>query len=692
LALLLLPGCETVKEKASEIKEQVEEAVEEAIAEPEPEPVIEPPPKELPPAAVIEPPPEPEPLVGLDSLLALAPAGDVEMVLVRDPGAIFDYVEEGMRIAKGPLDRLATSQPGEKELTQAKAGLEMGAGMMPVVKDALAKNKVELGKGMAMFKTEAGEFVVYAAESPDALAKVAEQFGGDAGMKCQAIEGHKGFNVCADDEAALGKYKAGDQASATAAKEKLAKDLPGVDIEAANFIFDMEEAKAAVETRPGLLVVTTGIPEENDAKEIAEALRPGPAKLLRGVQPGAGFVWVNVSPELIKKGMEEEGDAPPEVKAMGENLTGEFLFAGHHNPAAIALQMGVSDASKFDAIAAEVEKKKDEIPTSLPDVPDSKVEVAFLDVPVGEATAKAIHMGVSGIPEADVLAHNTGLTLDGWAFPHGDVYTLALGADATAIGALAHHEGDAPNPSLVAYLPKTLQGSLQAGEVSMLFHVPFDSLHGPNTRNLIKSALKNMEDVPAEAVTAALDVLAPLASATMWVTHHEGLVQTHFALQGIGHRADEEGKAALDALVAVGGGGDPATVWGEMATKYPSSPHNASYKARSGESVTATTASGIGAVVAAMAVGIPLAEGKRNEALAEELGVKDGEAEAAAEEAKKAAEEAAAKEAAAKEAAAAAAAAAAANKKPPATQQKAEATTKPAKPKVPVRRPGRVKG
>jgi hypothetical protein len=152
-----------------------------------------------------------------------------------------------------------------------------------------------------------------------------------------------------------------------------------------------------------------------------------------------------------------------------------------------------------------------------------------------------------------------------------------------------------------------------------------------------------MQEVPADAALALLDIISPVASATMWTSHHDGVMQMHFAVQGIGHRADGEGKAALDAVIAVAGGGDPAELWGALASKHPDSPHGPSYKSRSGETVTATTASGIGALVAAAAVGMPLAEGQRNTELANELGVKEGEAEAAAEAARK---EAAEKEAA----------------------------------------------
>jgi hypothetical protein len=96
----------------------------------------------------------------------------------------------------------------------------------------------------------------------------------------------------------------------------------------------------------------------------------------------------------------------------------------------------------------------------------------------------------------------------------------------------------------------------------------------------------------------------------------------HFSIQGIGNRETEEGKAALDAAVALSKGTDPATAFGELATKYGASPLAWAYKTRAGtDGPGYLVASGLGAMVAAGAVTLPLFMGVRNADAAEDLGV-----------------------------------------------------------------------
>jgi outer membrane biosynthesis protein TonB len=100
----------------------------------------------------------------------------------------------------------------------------------------------------------------------------------------------------------------------------------------------------------------------------------------------------------------------------------------------------------------------------------------------------------------------------------------------------------------------------------------------------------------------------------------------HVSVQAIGNRATDEGKAALDAAHTVADGGDPAAAFAALATTYAASPMAWAYKTRAGtEGPGYMIGSGVGAVLAVAAVAVPIVIGKRNAALAEDLGVKPEE-------------------------------------------------------------------
>ena len=63
--------------------------------------------------------------------------------------------------------------------------------------------------------------------------------------------------------------------------------------------------------------------------------------------------------------------------------------------------------------------------------------------------------------------------------------------------------------------------------------------------------------------------LAPLSSATVWIAQPSGssVPIVHIAVQGIGNRATDEGKAALEAARKVAAGGDPATEFASLGVE-----------------------------------------------------------------------------------------------------------------------------
>ena len=95
------------------------------------------------------------------------------------------------------------------------------------------------------------------------------------------------------------------------------------------------------------------------------------------------------------------------------------------------------------------------------------------------------------------------------------------------------------------------------------------------------------------------------------------------AVQGIGNRATDEGKEALDAAKAVADGADPAETFEPLASKYGNSAMAFAYHTRAGsEGPGGMVGSGVGALFAGGALGYAMMSGQRNDTLADDLGVK----------------------------------------------------------------------
>lgn len=669
-----LSGCQQAKDLAEEAKEKVagEPAAEEPAAEEAPAAEAEPPKSEeakvelaeakeagLPEVAIAPPPVEAKEMTSLDDLLGLVPKDgeDEVLVVVRDASVFINYIDESSKFVTGPLGRLGLAAAGNPELAGMAA--EFG-GQFPAMKAEYDKAKasidasgVHLDKGIVLVGGDDLGALIYSGDKPEALSELIKTIDPSAGddMHCKAIETAKGYVVCMDDEAKLGAYAPVGAEGAAALRSRLASTLPGVDFEQSNIIADVpgEDAHLAIETPPGMMVLSVALPMEADPElaEVGESLSPSSAQLLRAVQPGAGFVWANLSPELVAEeivaDLANDESAPPPLRDLMTQFNGEVLLAGHYNPAAVALQLGLKDDSAWPEVAGvlatALNEAKGEIDKELA-IPGGTWDVGMKDIPVGEGTVSAFHAGLTGVPEADVLAQMTGLTVDMWGFAANDALHFALGASPEAIGyiaaAEATHEG--ASDGLKAYLPPTLTSALEAGQISMVAHVPFDAMHSPQTHELIKTALKNVEEFKPELALALLDFTSVLSSYTMWISHSDGKPQVHIAAQAFGHSANDEGKAALAAAAAVASGADPAEQYGPLVTTYPDSSRIASYKARAGETPAGLVASGFGAIFAAGALAYPVIEGHRNEEIAAELEIEEGAAEKVKEESKKEAE------------------------------------------------------
>jgi hypothetical protein len=583
-------------------------------------------------AAPVEPIPVEELATGLDLMLELVPEGG-EFVIARDATVVAEYVEEATRFLDGPLATLKAgpfAAEGGRDLQQADAMLQTIKSKTDAVELALASSGIDLKEGAVIAKAKHGEsYLVFKAADPNALVAVGKATGESdfADLKCKAIEGVPGYNVCADSQKEVDAYK--PAAAAEATRQLLVEHLPGVDLDAANLLAHVntgskDEVYMAMSTIPGQVHMAMHLPGNKDMDEGVKAIQPGAANTLAQVQPGAGFIWGRVSPELLATSMKESAAGNPMAESVAKSMTGEFVLAGSVDPGGLIFQAGTSDTASFETMmTATFPLVKDQVPKTIPDLPGATFTFDQVPVEGGGKTAQSLHIGVTGLAEADVLKSYTGLHLDGWMFAANGVLTLAVGPDKASIGKLLDVSSGGPSPATLDTLPPQLAEGLGRNEVGVIVHMPMDFLHGAQLHSLARSALKDLPEVPPDQLVALAGLMAPFSSATMWLARPGDKTVVHVAVQAIGNRATDEGKAALDAAHTVADGGDPAAAFASLASAYAASPMAWAYKTRAGtDGPGYMIGSGVGAVLAVAAVAVPVMQGKSNKALADDLGIK----------------------------------------------------------------------
>lgn len=527
----------------------------------------------------------------VDSLLALVHADPgFNYMIFRHPEGLLDLGDEAVKFYDGPIQSLAT----------ALGSQELGAGLSTVktgLADARGKLKdsgVDLGRGLVVTETGPGSdsaVLIVAAEKPESVKGLM------AAMKvpstdttvCKALPSAPGYVGCADSEAVLAAYKPGDAARLRTAAETA---LPGVvlnDLQVLGFLAESGGAHLALAMPPGLGVIHVALPAEaNDGKDVAALLAPGAANTLRFARPGTGFLWMRTDVAELKRRTPQMGaSGQAQLDAAVAAWNGEVFFGGSADPAAIQVRLGFDDV-KPATEALEllgVLAKAGTIPPEIPGLPGSKINFEVSELSFGADKSKALHLGVSGVPQAEMVTQLLGVTPDLWMFAAENSLAIAAGVDAANITRMVSPAGA---DATLASLPPALAEDLRANRVGFVMHAPVDALQGPVMSKALDAALKDVPGYQPQQVRSAMAMIAPLSSGTMWITENAGQPVVHFALQGIGHTADDEGKAALAAAVAVATGGDPAALFGELATKYPSSPRLAAYQARAG-----TTGAGV---------------------------------------------------------------------------------------------------
>ena len=584
--------------------------------------------------------PEPVPipvvemLTGLDRIIAFVPDDKAEFIIVRDAAVLAEYAEEGSKFIEGPLAALGADSVGlPEDITRAKGEFDTAKLKLAEVITAVAASGLRPQEGGAIIKLAGGKgLVIFAADKPTAIVDLAKALGADAAelSKCKAIEGQTGWNVCGDDQALVDGYK---PATDVAPVRKLLNDrLPGVELDEANVLMNIGDngklVAGAIATLPGLVHVAFAMPDGPEATQLKAVLAPGEAKTMAQVQPGAGFVWMRVNPAIMSDALSKEmgPGVPPQFGTMLKSLTGEFLLAGAVAPGGLLMQAGMADVSGMGGLFDMVLAEKAKLPTTIPDLTGSTVAFEKTKIEAGAATVDAFHVAVGGIKELDILKAYAGIGADFWTFGHDGLFTLAVGPDAANVGKLLEAGGAGPTAAELGSLPHQLGDAFGRNEVSFAMHLPMDAIQGGSMRKLVDAALKTSTDIKPSQINAALGFLAPLSSATAWVAQPGGTPVIHIAVQGIGNRSTDEGKAALEAARKVSAGGDPAVEFAALASSYGSSPMAFAYHARAGDQGPgALVGSGVGAVALAGAIGYALVAKTTNPTLADDLGIKPDE-------------------------------------------------------------------
>jgi hypothetical protein len=391
----------------------------------------------------------------------------------------------------------------------------------------------------------------------------------------------------------IAAYKPGD---AAALRGKAEAAMPAVKLDDLAMVgyFADGNAHAGLSTVAGGAVLHVSAPP--DAQEMSDALKPGAADLLKFVPPGTGFVWMKLDMDELKKKNPNMQDVPPMLAGPVAAFTGEVLFGGSSDPAALQARFGFTDTSTLAALAELASGFLcPMVPKKIPDLPGSRLACDSKQLTFEAEKTKALHFSASGIPQAKTLADQFGLSLDAWMFAAEGTLAAVVGTDQKGVTRVR-----APGAvdATLAALPPALGSALRDGEVGFVMHVPVDSLQSPALGKLLDDSLKSLPGYSPALARTALGIVGPLSSMTMWVSEHGGASVIHFGVQTIGHTGDEEGKAALAAAASA----DPGKAFAELATRYPSSPRLAAYQARAGQG-------GAGAIVGSSAPALLLAAG-----------------------------------------------------------------------------------
>jgi hypothetical protein len=561
-----------------------------------------------------------------------------QFMVVRDLRPFVDLLRLGHGLVSkaGPkfLD-MAKADPGERK--------EFDEGLADVGKllAAIDASGVALEKGAVVSgdPDEDGVFLIPVADL-DGVRRFIETMEEDPSKvdeRCAKVPGLDGWVGCAEKKATVEAYKPGKQG--TARRDEIAQQLPNFDVAQANVLAAAPEASLAMTTDPGLFSIAIH-PKEKLPDEVKRLAGKGKAKALRYAGPGDGFVWGRAD---VEAAMSEAGnDIPAMARAPIKSLDGEVYLGGVSNIApGGALLVGVSNPVPVRGLLDMALAMRSELPDSIPEIPGSSLSIDVKDAKAGDQAYRIAEVKFDA-PELQ-KAKDMGLNPSAVAFVGPEYATVGVGMSAADAEKLANATGEGPNEALLAALPPAAAADLRAGEVTAIYHAPYDIIQSPAMGEGLAELMKEAPDAEFDpaSLPELMKMLAPLSAVTVWASHVDTMPVIHVAVRTFGDERTEQGKAERSAMAAVASGTSPADAYGKLASSYDKSPRAASYRARSAKSTDVGSAMGFAGLGIAAAVAIPAMLKYQTRAM--EIGATSAEMEAemAAMEAEMAAERAA---------------------------------------------------
>ncbi|MCA9706559.1 MAG: hypothetical protein KDK70_11970, partial [Myxococcales bacterium] len=547
----------------------------------------------------------------LDPLLDLLPAGAEDVVVVRDVDGLLAMADAMLQAVDPTMRSIAAAAGGDapRKVDAVLSGYRS-------LQTGLRGSDFALGEGLAVARVGSDTVVIYGTSRPDALPSLLRSLGAegdDLPDACTAIEGAPGHAVCAAEPATLAAYTPGKDAAG--ARARLAERLGTEDVERANVLATVmgtgksagEQVAFTVATSPGLAHFTMGL--EGVPEEVGALLGSGPSPALGLTSPGGGFYWLKLDPASIA---EKAKDQEFIVRNVLGALTGELLLGSVASSDALVMLAGIDDPGPVAGLIAMASLALDRIPKTLPD--GSGLEVGVESISVAGKSAQVLHAKLTPAGKSSELLAKTGLRPEAWVFAAGGYAGVVLGGDASTIETIASYGGGAMSPEGIQTLPKPLARSIADGQVSVVMHVPIDGMQSPQVGESFEAVAKDLpaDDLPpgmtpSQILTLVRSVTAPVSGISMWMAPPKDRMVFHLALSLMGDGRTEQGRAELAAMAAVAGGSDPAAAYGELASRFASSPRAVAYQARAGTRTDgALTSAAMLGVVAAVAIPVDL--------------------------------------------------------------------------------------
>ena len=411
---------------------------------------------------------------------------------------------------------------------------------------------------------------------------------------CRGLDAAPPHIICTTQETVPANYALGDGAARLAT---LQAGLPGIDLEAATLLASLHKPalELAVQIEVGRQTIHVHYPEEETLKVLDAALDPGPASLLRFVQPGVGFAWARIDMAALRLLWPNFAADVAPLEGVANAWTGELLLSGVAEPTGLQLRVGLSDTKPASGLIGllALDALDRKITTPIDGMPGGVMVSEASKVSIGGETTPMLRAHVEGVPLLAAVSGALGLPARGSMFAAHESLAVMIGVDDPNSAALTPR---ADAEAALGELPPGAVADLRAGRAFMIVHASLDALQSPAMRE----ALDTIADhVPADQrwkVREGLLDLAVISRLTVWGSEHEGKTLWHLVVEGIGHTVDAEGKAALAALYTKDHGG-PAPAFAALAGDHPDSPRATAYQARAGVSGPAGLTRSLGGAI-----------------------------------------------------------------------------------------------